>query len=57
MSVAIPIAIKALSSSNQELARNTSSYLSLAAIHNGRILAQYSIQIISNIINGIIILF
>jgi hypothetical protein len=52
MTVSIPVAIKALSSSNHELVRSTSSYLSLAAIHNGKLLAQYAIQIISNIING-----
>lgn len=54
MTVAIPVAIKALSNTNADLVRNTTSYLSLAAIHNGRILAQYSIQVISNIINGLI---
>uniref|UniRef100_A0A914Z4K5 Vitellogenin n=1 Tax=Panagrolaimus superbus TaxID=310955 RepID=A0A914Z4K5_9BILA len=52
MTVAIPVAIKALSCANHELVRSTSSYLSLAAIHNGKLLAQYAIQIISNIING-----
>ncbi|KAH7727336.1 PH domain containing protein [Aphelenchoides avenae] len=52
MTVAIPAAIKALNSANQELVRNTTSYLSLAAIHNGRILAQYSIQIIQIVLNG-----
>uniref|UniRef100_A0A914CM34 Uncharacterized protein n=1 Tax=Acrobeloides nanus TaxID=290746 RepID=A0A914CM34_9BILA len=52
MTVSIPVAIKALNCTNQELVRNTTSYLSLAAINNGRILAQYSIQIISNITNG-----
>ncbi|KAK0395297.1 hypothetical protein QR680_001211 [Steinernema hermaphroditum] len=52
MTVAIPVAIKALKCGNVELARNTTSYLSLAAIHNGRILAQFAIQIISNIMSG-----
>ncbi|TMS35006.1 hypothetical protein L596_002493 [Steinernema carpocapsae] len=52
MTVTIPVAIKALNCGNVELARNTTSYLSLAAIHNGRILAQFAIQIISNIMNG-----
>lgn len=54
MTVAIPVAIKALNNANQDLVNKLTSYLSLAAIHNGRILAQYSIQIITNIINGII---
>lgn len=52
MTVTVPTAIRALSCGSDELTRNTTSYLSLAAIHNGRLLAQYSIQIISNIING-----
>uniref|UniRef100_A0A1I7ZUC5 PH domain-containing protein n=1 Tax=Steinernema glaseri TaxID=37863 RepID=A0A1I7ZUC5_9BILA len=52
MTVAIPVAIKALNCGNVELARNTTSYLSLAAIHNGRILAQFALQIISNIMSG-----
>uniref|UniRef100_A0A7E4V442 PH domain-containing protein n=1 Tax=Panagrellus redivivus TaxID=6233 RepID=A0A7E4V442_PANRE len=52
MTVAIPVAIKALSCGNQELVRSTSSYLSLAAINNGKLLAQYAVQIISNIIHG-----
>ena len=52
MTVAIPVAIKALSSSNQELVRSTTSYISLAAIHNGRLVAQYAVQLISNIISG-----
>ena len=52
MTVAIPVAIKSLSSLNQDLIRNTTSYLSLAAIHNGRIISQYSVQIITNILNG-----
>ncbi|KAE9549824.1 hypothetical protein FO519_006958 [Halicephalobus sp. NKZ332] len=52
MIVAIPVAIKALSSSNQELVRSTTSYISLAAIHNGRLVAQYAVQLISNIISG-----
>lgn len=52
MTVAIPVAVKALQSGNKDLIRNTSSYLSLAAIHNGRLLAQYSLQIISSITSG-----
>uniref|UniRef100_A0A183UNQ0 Protein melted-like protein n=1 Tax=Toxocara canis TaxID=6265 RepID=A0A183UNQ0_TOXCA len=52
MTVSVPTAIRALSTGSEELTRNTTSYLSLAAIHNGRLLAQYSIQIIINILNG-----
>lgn len=52
MTVAIPVAVKALQSGNKDLIRNTSSYLSLAAIHNGRLLAQYSLQIINSITTG-----
>ncbi|VDK49284.1 unnamed protein product [Anisakis simplex] len=52
MTVSVPTAIRALSSGSDELTRNTTSYLSLAAIHNARLLAQYSIQIIINILNG-----
>ncbi|VDL73170.1 unnamed protein product [Nippostrongylus brasiliensis] len=42
----------AVGSSNQELVRNTTSYISLAAIHNGKALSHYALQIISYIING-----
>lgn len=52
MTVTVPTAIRALSCGSDELTRSTTSYLQLAAIHHGRLLAQYSIQIISNIING-----
>uniref|UniRef100_A0A915PYT4 PH domain-containing protein n=1 Tax=Setaria digitata TaxID=48799 RepID=A0A915PYT4_9BILA len=52
MTVTVPTAIRALSCGSDELTRNTTGYLSLAAIHNGRLLAQYSLQIITNILNG-----
>nr|CDJ90632.1 Pleckstrin homology domain containing protein [Haemonchus contortus] len=44
--------MKAVGSSNQELVRNTTSYISLAAIHNGKALSHYALQIIAYIING-----
>lgn len=53
MALAIPAAVKAIGTSSQELVRNTSSYLALAAIHNSRLLAQHSVQLISNIIHGL----
>ncbi|KAK6103777.1 PH domain family protein [Brugia pahangi] len=52
MTVTVPTAIRALSCGSDELTRNTTGYLSLAAIHNGRLLAQYSLQIITNILSG-----
>lgn len=52
MTVTVPTAIRALNCGSDELTRNTTGYLSLAAIHNGRLLAQYSLQIITNILNG-----
>ncbi|EJD76466.1 hypothetical protein LOAG_16595 [Loa loa] len=48
----LPTAIRALSCGSDELTRNTTGYLSLAAIHNGRLLAQYSLQIITNVLSG-----
>lgn len=53
MTVTVPTAIRALSCGSDELTRNTTGYLSLAAIHNGRLLAQYSLQIINNILSGL----
>ncbi|WKX95463.1 hypothetical protein Q1695_012151 [Nippostrongylus brasiliensis] len=52
MTLTLPVAMKAVGSSNQELVRNTTSYISLAAIHNGKALSHYALQIISYIING-----
>ena len=46
------MAMKALTCKNEEIIRNTSSYIALAAIHNGKTLSHYSLQIISNIINN-----
>lgn len=44
--------MKALQCSDELLVRNTTSYVSLAAIHNGLALAQYCHQIIANILDG-----
>ncbi|KJH41619.1 hypothetical protein DICVIV_12400 [Dictyocaulus viviparus] len=52
MTLTLPVAMKAVGSSNEELVKNTTSYISLAAIHNGRALSYYALQIISYIING-----
>lgn len=52
MTVGIPVAVLALQSKNEELTRNTSSYLSLAAIHNARLLSHYAVQIIYSIVAG-----
>lgn len=52
MTLAIPAAVKVLQKGNRDLVRNTSSYLALAAIHNSRLLAQYSQPIINSISAG-----
>ncbi|CAD5215333.1 unnamed protein product [Bursaphelenchus xylophilus] len=52
MTVTIPSTIEALDSKNVELVRNATSYLSLGAVHNGRILAQYAVQLITKVLKG-----
>ncbi|PAV59362.1 hypothetical protein WR25_21405 [Diploscapter pachys] len=52
MILVLPMAMKALTCKNEEIIRNTSSYIALAAIHNGKTLSHYSLQIIANIINN-----
>ncbi|GMT17009.1 hypothetical protein PFISCL1PPCAC_8306, partial [Pristionchus fissidentatus] len=52
MTLAIPVALQALSTGHTDLVRSTTSYISLAAIYNHRALAHYSLQIISLIIAG-----
>ncbi|VDP38495.1 unnamed protein product [Soboliphyme baturini] len=52
MTVAIPTAVKMLSKSSKSLVRNTSSYLALAAIYNGRLLSQYALPILQSIRSG-----
>uniref|UniRef100_A0A8R1HI82 PH domain-containing protein n=1 Tax=Caenorhabditis japonica TaxID=281687 RepID=A0A8R1HI82_CAEJA len=52
MTLTIPVALKCLQSENGELVKNTTSYISLAAIHNGKSLASQAFQIISNVMRG-----
>ncbi|CAI2347232.1 unnamed protein product [Caenorhabditis sp. 36 PRJEB53466] len=52
MTLTIPVALKCLNSENTELVKNTTSYISLAAIHNGKTLSSHAMQIISNVIRG-----
>jgi hypothetical protein len=53
MTLAIPATLELFDRSDSEsLLNSATSYLSLAAIHNGKILAQYSIQLINNILKG-----
>ncbi|CAJ0957774.1 unnamed protein product, partial [Mesorhabditis belari] len=52
MTLAIPLAIKALSCNNSDLSRNVISYISLSAVHCERVLAQYAIQIVAHIVGG-----
>lgn len=52
MTVAIPVGVKVLASRNKELVRNVSSYLSLAAIHNARLLSQYAPALINSVVEG-----
>ncbi|XP_065349191.1 protein melted [Cloeon dipterum] len=52
MKRALPVAVKFLHKGNQELSRNMSSYLSLAAIENADLLALHIQPIIDSIISG-----
>ncbi|CAL2034954.1 unnamed protein product [Caenorhabditis brenneri] len=52
MTLTIPVALKCLTSKNSEFVKNTTSYISLAAIHNGKSLSSHALQIISNVIRG-----
>lgn len=52
MTLTIPVALKCLNSENAELVKNTTSYISLAAIHNGKSLSSHALQIISNVVRG-----
>lgn len=52
MTVTIPSTVKALDSADSELVKSASSYLSLGAVHNGRVLAQYAVQLISKVLKG-----
>ncbi|XP_052212839.1 ventricular zone-expressed PH domain-containing protein homolog 1-like [Dreissena polymorpha] len=52
MSLAIPVVVKFLSTDHKELSHNVSSYLSLAAIDNADMLAQYMDLIVNSILKG-----
>uniref|UniRef100_A0A1I7TG15 PH domain-containing protein n=1 Tax=Caenorhabditis tropicalis TaxID=1561998 RepID=A0A1I7TG15_9PELO len=52
MTLTIPVALKCLDSENLDLVKNTTSYISLAAIHNGKSLSSHALQIIENVVRG-----
>ncbi|PIC49840.1 hypothetical protein B9Z55_008313 [Caenorhabditis nigoni] len=52
MTLTIPVALKCLNSENAELVKNTTSYISLAAIHNGKSLSSHALQIIAKVVKG-----
>ncbi|XP_043852101.1 ventricular zone-expressed PH domain-containing protein homolog 1 [Dromiciops gliroides] len=52
MALAVPVAVRFLQRGNKELSRNMSSYLSLAAITNPDLLAEYTDAIVKSILQG-----
>ena len=52
MELSLPTAVKFLHQNNRELSRNLSSYLSLAAIDNSKLLAKHIVPILQGIIGG-----
>ncbi|KAI7802608.1 ventricular zone-expressed PH domain-containing protein [Triplophysa rosa] len=52
MALAVPVAVRFLRQGNQELSRNMSSYLSLAAIAKAELLAQHTKDITWSILGG-----
>ena len=52
MELALPIAVRFLYHGNRELSRNMSSYLSLAAIDNSKLLANHMQAILDSILSG-----
>jgi len=52
MELAIPVIVKFLSCDHKELSNNVSSYLSLAAIDNADMLANYMDLIVTSILKG-----
>ena len=52
MDIALPVAVKFLHQGNKELSRNLSSYLSLAAIDNAKLLAKHTQPILQSIKSG-----
>ena len=51
----LPVAVKFLHKGNKEISRNMASYLSLAAVHNARLLSRHIQLIIDSVISGILI--
>lgn len=52
MALAVPVAVKFLQRGNQELCRNMSSYLSLAAIAKAELLAEHTETILTSVLQG-----
>lgn len=52
MALAVPVAVRFLQQGNQELSRNMSSYLSLAAIAKAELLAQHTEAITCSVLGG-----
>ncbi|NXO31591.1 MELT protein, partial [Cisticola juncidis] len=52
MALAVPVAVKFLQRGNQELCRNMSSYLSLAAIAKAELLAEHTESILRSVLQG-----
>lgn len=52
MALAVPVAVRFLRQGNQELSRNMSSYLSLAAIAKAELLAQHTEDITCSVLGG-----
>lgn len=52
MVLAVPVAVRFLQQGNQELCRNMSSYLSLAAIAKAELLAQHTEAITCSVLTG-----
>ncbi|KAI6196932.1 Protein melted-like protein [Aphelenchoides besseyi] len=52
MIVAIPASVKMLSNANSDLVRSISTYFSLSAIHNARILSTFSVDLIGFALKG-----
>ncbi|XP_065200152.1 protein melted isoform X2 [Planococcus citri] len=48
----LPVAVKFLHKGNKEISRNMASYLSLAAVHNARLLSRHIQLIIDSVISG-----
>jgi hypothetical protein len=53
MTLAIPVTLTFANSPSELIRNTTANFLALAAIHNSRILAQYSVQLINRILKGL----